>query len=676
VALWNKRTRAPTEPQSQTLSPRHQRAQTACAGNEQLVHQLLPVQEQPGRPVLFACDDEAIRSAGARLGITQDPAGDLARVVALVFNVGKTAGVRGAYQVGHAFSKETRPRQVPSFVGLLGISVLAATRMTRDQQNSTHAYYTRLFEVLPQVGAAKAPEAFGYIPTLFQLFAEWLEQDESGRRGRLLLAPEDTRPPFVGACVFQTVFRERDRQLLSRFFSQRMRRSTGFDPLLLLRRWSGRHGLTGHAMEMLSDDRVADRVRAALASAYASWDGSVLLEEGGRVWPASLYVRPAPFSLRLSAGNTEPIYGRIGATAVGLEPFDEVVLEPALLDQLAAHGLTVGNPERPAGAARLPALGDTVAFELTDRGLQRSARPQAGEVWVLTRDGQLEHRLAAHRVNDRGALPRGWVLLRRVPIAALPGSISGEESIALPEEAPLLQLDYGLQIDSRAVLQGMPLRLVAADLEGDIFGVVVDGASVGVLGSNQTATLPTTTLGAHHLVVGDGVFHAEYHVEARGDRTGYDSLRFDLGSPRVFRAGASQITEPAGTIVSGALVDPSPDWAPPILVRRSGEHITIDHDGALRRHQRPSTPSWYRRVGLGGTSRWEIDDDDAVWLIYPKLAEARLWRDWSVAQLSSEAAAVVSALATGGVKLRARRGLTNAPERWDELRAAAETAGK
>jgi hypothetical protein len=424
---------------------------------------------------------------------------------------------------------------------------------------------------------------------------------------------------------------------------------------------------------MLGDDRVADRVRAALASAFASWDGSVLLEDGARAWPATLYLTPQPFSLRLSAGNTEPIDGRVTATgaALALEPHGEVSIEPSMLNQLADHGLTFGNPKRPAGAARVSPLGDSIAFELTDRGLQRSARPQGEKVWVLTRDAQLEHRLSEHRINDRGVLPHGWSLLRRVPASAIAVAVGDEADVAEVEEAPLLRLDFGLEVDSRTVLRGMPLRLVATDLEGDILDVVVDGESIGAIAEDQTRALPTAAVGSHRLVVGDGIFHAEYHVEGRGNRHGYESLRFDVGSSRVLRGGASQINEPQGAIVSGALVHPSPDWPPPILVRRADEHVTIDQGGTLRRHQRPGTPSWYRRVGLSATSRWEIDDQQVIWVIYPKLAEAKLWRDEPLQALSPEAAALVSELADKGVRLRARRGLRGADARWEEMRSLA-----
>jgi hypothetical protein len=643
--------------------------------NRQLVEHLFPRQATAGTPALFACDDEAIRTVGVALGLSAEEAlTDLARAVVVAFDVGKTVGLQRAYAAGARFAAESRPRSTPSFVGVLALCVLAATRMAPDQKNATHAYYPRLFEILPRLGPAPhQPPGFEYVPHLFAALAEWLEVDEQLARGRLLIAPDDTHPAFVGACVFQTVFRERDRQLLSRFFNDRLRHADGFDTLLVLRRWSGRHQLTHHAQQLIDDDQVGDRVRAALTAAHALWDGSVLLEDGGRIWPGTVYLSQMPLTLRVGASNSEAISFRLDSAKCELRPHGEVELPLTLLDTAADRGLLLGDPHSAAGAVRLARLGDSVTFELADRGLQRVAAPIGDTVWVLTRRADLVARLATHRLNDRGQLPPRWALLRKVPVGELDPLLSSDPETG--EAVAPLRVDSGLSVERRAFLQGIPPVLIAGDLEGDELNVSVNGANVGTIRSQGTLVLPADQPGSYRLDAGDGLFTVEYHVEERGARQGYDRLRFDLGADRVLRAGASPITEPRGTVVAGALVDPSPDWQLPILVRRSAEHLTLDAHGSLRRHTRPATPSWYRRVGLDRAGRWEIEDNGVIWLLCPEWREARLWRDLPIEALSADAASVVTSLALDGVRLRSRRGLPSPDARWQELRLMADRRG-
>ena len=99
-----------------------------------------------------------------------------------------------------------------------------------------------------------------------------------GRHGHLIV-PTNPHPAHVGYAVAQTVFRLRDRQVLSVFFTERLRGSLdGFDPLRRLQRWSGRGQLTGHALRLVEDPKFEDRVRAAIRVAFQSWDGAELVE--------------------------------------------------------------------------------------------------------------------------------------------------------------------------------------------------------------------------------------------------------------------------------------------------------------------------------------------------------------------------------------------------------------
>jgi hypothetical protein len=394
----------------------------------------------------------------------------------------------------------------------------------------------------------------------------------------------------------------------------------------------------------------------------------VLVESGGRVWPARLYLTPTPPLLRISAGNTQPISLELAGETRLLPPRGEVEIPWSLFAGMVDRGLVLGDPRSEQGALRIPTLGDTILFELTDRGLVAVGAPSSETVWALTRDPARSTQLRDYRLRDQGRLPPGWAILRRVPVANLGFTTADLEPAA---HAPL-SLEGGLAVDRQTFLTGSPPILVAGDVEGDALTVGVNGHPHGSLASGDRLRLPGGEPGTYRVDVGSGLFRTEYHIENRGARRDYAALKFNLAQGRSLKAGASgRADEGDGPVVCGALVDPSPDWPLPILVRRDAEHLTINSRGELARHARPPTPAWFRRVGLDRGGRWEIEDDDVVWLICPKWRHVRLWRDASVVGLSREAAEAVRALGTD-VHLVARRGLNDAPDRWGSLRQLAE----
>jgi hypothetical protein len=214
------------------------------------------------------------------------------------------------------------------------------------------------------IDAEDALPCFDFIGSRFQDLAEWLEHDLAGRHGRLIV-PGDPWPKHVGYAVEQTVFRLRDRQVLSTFFANRLQGSLdGFDPLRRLQRWSGRAALTQHALKLIEGEEFADRVRAAIRTAFRSWDGAELVETGsvGRFWPARLHflIYPQPH-LQVGARNPKPLELAINGEQHTLEPERELELPWALLERLRARPVDLGDPHSLAGGLRLPQLGDTKA---------------------------------------------------------------------------------------------------------------------------------------------------------------------------------------------------------------------------------------------------------------------------------------------------------------------------
>jgi hypothetical protein len=640
-----------------------------------LFRELLPIQDESGVPVLLACDDETIRVVAERLGCdAADPSADFARDVGVEFGVGKIAGWKKV--TGLDWQGAPRPRSLPPFFPVLCLWVLAATRMAPDEKHATNEYHGRLCGLLG-IDAEDALPCFEFIGSRFQDLAGWLESDLAGRHGRLIV-PLDPWPQHVGYAVEQTVFRLRDRQVLSTFFADRLQGSLdGFDPLRRLQRWSGRGALTQHALRLIEGEEFADRVRAGISAAFRSWDGAELVETErgvGRFWPAltRLVIYPQPH-LQVGARNPKPLELAVDGEQRTLEPGREIELPWSLLDRLRARSVDLGDPRSPSGGLRLSRLGDTVIFEDGDEGLLRSERPSAETVWVLTRDALLQERLERQRFNHRGLLPTGWELFFDVPVADLPGI---ERSVvAMPQQTPL-QIEGGLPLGHPRFLSGYPPSLVAGDLEtDDVIAVTVNGSPYGQIRSDGRLALPAEA-GRYDLVVDNGYFRESYDVEERGEPLP-TPLCYQLSSERALRTGARPALPDVGdgVTVSGATISPSYQGSVPTLTRVACDVETIDGRGELELHHRPPTPPWFKEVGLDERGRWELFCDDAVWQLMPGAGgppRVRLLDDRELTRLSAAAASRVAILGADVAVLKGCVGADESRIRWSELLRVAE----
>jgi len=603
---------------------------------------LLPVQEEPGTPVLLACDDETIRTVADRIGFDfPDPSSQFGRDVAIAFNVGRRSGWRAV--TAGPWAEAQRPRELPAFFPVLCLWVLAATRMGPDEKHPTMEYHGRLCELIGVPGDDSL-ECFHFIGRRFHDLAEWLEQDMQGRHGRLIV-PENPHPAHVGFAVEQTVFRRRDRQVLSVFFMERLRSSLdGFDPLRLLQRWSGRGRLTAHALRLVEDSRHEERVRAAIRAAFAHWDGAELVETTGggvgRLWSASVRLRvyPRPH-LEFGAANQTPVVLTIAGEELTLEPGRELALPWDLLDRATSHPVDLGDPRSAAGGIRIPRLGDTIVFESGEEGLIRVERPSDRTVWVLSRNGTLHERLRPRKFNDGGALPFGWELFYDVPPDDLPGV--DHAPVATAQQA-LLWIEGGLSLGRRRYLSGYKPYLIAADVEVDSpLRVLVNGDAYGTIASGERLALPSEP-GRYDIDVGDGFYRTSYDVETHGEPV-EEQLCHHLSDARALRVGARPVVvdEPGVVTVCGATVTPSYSGALPVLTRLLCDVETICADGSLVAHRRPPTPTWFKEIDLGGGSRWELFCENPIWLLAPLAGgrrRARLLRDVELRCLDEAAA--------------------------------------
>jgi hypothetical protein len=592
---------------------------TLAAWNDSILDVVLPAAVNAGQPVLFACDDETTRLAGARLGLSGAAArSDLLSACRHGWEMTAQTGIRGLAQGMQRFRKANRPRATPPWLAALALSVMAASEMNRDSRRVTQDYYGRLLELVDLPSARAHPPLVGFelLESLWSEFADWLAAEQTGSRG-LLHLPENLTQRHVGIPISQTMFRRRDRVLLGRFLLRHQANiEAGWDILRLLRIWGARHELTQHARDVIADDAVGRLVRSALRAAYASWDGSLEDDSGRRSWPALLRLAASPRRIGLyvscehySVGGVfEGPYGSVELPAFPREL--EVPL--AWLDDLAATRLLLVSGDGDEAVA-LPS-GETLLFEARNEGLMHVHSAGNEPVWLLTREPVFhspeydDHRYTA------GLVPESWTLLAAVEPNRLPATLREGERNDRADVA----LVGGLRLGEDVYLEGFPPQLASGDLPQPL-EVIVNGRPFASLGSFGRVSLESLGVGAHVVDVGLTQFSIELATRGRRDNIG--NLRWDLGDPPLYRNGAGSVRRGGRVAVGPFVRGPElagverPACQRQVLMRTNAPVFVIYADGKVGGCSRPQPQGWQRQVGLlDGAHRWPLPESErAQW---------------------------------------------------------------
>lgn len=648
--------------------------------NRALLERLLPETARARQPVLLACDDTAL----ARLSTDLD--GDALAAIsdALTAEQPVTAdgGFEAAVSAAADFARRRRSRpEPPPQLAALCLTVLAASRMDYTADHTAGAYYTHLAAIVDVPMSDQwphIPHADELIGT-FEDLAEWLDDDQGGRRGQLLL-PRDPGRRYVGVPVSQTVLRGRDRHLLAEFF-WRYRRSldAGHDAVRLLRGWGGRHQLTGPAQQRIADRHLRSVLGAALVAAYRNWDGTRSDQHGRTVRPAVLRLGVNPTRAAIHA--TVPAF-TIDTILTGPDgrPFTltahpQETIVP--LDWLA-HAVTGPLRLQHSDSETVEVLDSpTMLFEMTDIGLQRVPVASGQPVWALTCDPRLTGLpLPPARVH-RQPLPGSWKLLVALAVDELPADLTApagrpEHDLQNTNE---VRLFGGLSLGDGAWLLDHPPALTA-DLPEPAL-LVIDGRQAGDIEGGEIRWLTEIAHepGVHRLEVGD-TWEAEIELADRGPRHGIGTVCWDLGHPALVRHGATGEQHPVGgqgATVTGASVIGGPplDWHPPVLIRSQATVHAIHSDGTVTAHAPQPPAAWERQAGVDRPSGvWGVEDDGTiVWVCVDHPARPRVIRvrDQAIVQ-TDDALDVVYQFADAAV---AGAGAEDAAARWTALVDAA-----
>jgi hypothetical protein len=653
-----------------------------------LLDVLLPVGVNTGRPVLLACDDEAVRAAANHLGArTLDPAHAFIDCLQGAQPITATKGFAAALRAGAQFARAPRPRHdpPPQFAALCAC-VLAASRMDYTGEHTAGLYYPLLGELLDvplQADWLHIPGIDALIGT-FDDVADWLRHDQGGLRGDLQL-PSSPGRRVVGRLVGQTLLRGRDRGMLGDFFWRYGRGlDAGWNPARLARGWGGRHRLTLPAQERVADRRLDRLLSAALRAAYRAWDGTRIDELGRRIWPVRLRLGANPRTIALHAsvpGHEGPVHitGPDGA------PFELAAHPQETVIPLSWLGDATDGPLRCQAAGGLVEVLDsrTMLFELSDIGLQGVALAGDQPVWALTCDPRLTGLSLPLARRHHAALPAAWSLLVNLTADELPEDLRAPDADPDPASDNDMDLIGGLALGLRTWLVDHPPALRSNLPEPALLRI--DEREHGDLDPGEIRTLATIAPipGTRRLDVGD-VWEFELELAERGRREQIGTLRWDLGHPTLARHGAQDGTGPlagVGPTICGPLVDGTPlDWRPPLLVRAQATVHTLHADGSVRVHAPLSAPAWARAARLmaaaprGPSSEpWEIPDDGTiVWMCieHPRHPRAIAVRDLPLSP-TDDVLDVADQFAAAAVVARTGVNETGATERWQALVAAA-----
>lgn len=596
-----------------------------------LLDVLLPAGVNAGRPVVLACDDEAIRAAAARLRHDGDALSGLISALQAEQPVSTAHGFHAAVGAARVFQRQSRPRTgPPSALAAWCVCVLAASRMDYTELHTAGLYYPLLGEVL----GVKIQDDWPHLPGVDDLaallddLAAWLADDEQGRRG-LLRLPVDPGRRVVGRYVSQTLLRGRDRGLLGDFFWRYGRAiSAGWNPARLARSWGGRHHLTAPAQDRIADRRLDRLLAGALRSAYRSWDGTRVDEHGRRVWPVRLRLGASPRAAALHA-SIPAADGTVDVTALNALSFQfaahpqETILP---LDWLAAATAAPLRLKTAAGNLVEVLDSPTMLFELTDIGLTQVALAGAQPVWALTCDPRLTGLALPAARCHRAALPAPWALLVDLDPDELPDDLRQPPGDPDPDSGTDVDMLGGLALGLKTWLVDHPPALRSNLPEPALLRI--NQREHGDLDPGEIRQLEEISAqpGTYHLDVGD-VWERELELAEQGRREHSGSLHWDLGHPTLARHGAGDGTHPLagdGPTVCGAAVDGAgaQGWRPPLLLRVHATVHAIRGDGTVTLHAPPSAPAWARAAGVVDDipdprrpEPWAIDDDgQIVWL--------------------------------------------------------------
>jgi hypothetical protein len=408
---------------------------------------------------------------------------------------------------------------LPQSIAFLGLSVLAAYKMHRDEENgyAAHAYYPRLGELMGCELDNNLPRGFKphEFKRLWTQLREWLKDE----RNISLAHPKRNfgARHIVELPLSHVPLRQIDLEKLPNFFSscqyQPGLRTAKHNLARKFLRWAGAGRLTLSGMAALNDTR-RDAVLAQVAQELEAWDGLAVDASGTNFAPVELQLdfvlrrpqlsylprRPRLFPAVFNAG------GRV------FESSDEGWYDPTIVPRDDGPALAQGFAWNTVYNGRRLTLhrAESNAIALAPAPYQASfvSRPRLllnVKCAVLCRD-ELAGEVATYlsSITDRRCtptnhqtLPLGWSLFLDVqPLRQSPSVPPQLEYIDVETETSIVPTG-GLRVSRRQWLVGAPPRIFISGVraehgrstvDGDIVDIDADGQ---LIDNNRLAALGT-----------------------------------------------------------------------------------------------------------------------------------------------------------------------------------------
>lgn len=489
-----------------------------------------------GKPVYLQVDRETLCQVGPQAGVAPEQAEEsfVRAVRSKVSGGGTNPFFRFLWMEDWRVRVKASPATPPPFVGLLALSVLAASRMAADPDAGITAgnYYARLNELLDLPRNGKPP-AFEKVSELWHELGRWLSEDNGERLGLPTAVPHPTFR-YIGYPISQVLLRDADRRKLPDFFE-----FEGLAPgqdanvkelVPRLRSWaaSGRCSLSRQACKVVSGgEELARQAGETVAAELRSWDGASVGQDGRSVARIEVRVearrggRHFQYELypRAPAGFPDGTY-RNGVAQADLERVPGTAWFSPLPASLAASapgsGLSLCN-----GRHALHLSGSRVlVLEENDEisGWVSCPRIVSGQqTMVLCHSalaGPVEERLrlAAQPgwslAPGTSGLPASWVCFRGVRMESYtpPVGEDAELDCLIPRWRAGTSFSGGLKVSGDTwLLGGEPVVTVTAS-EDRQDHVLLDGEPVGFLaGGTLVLDLAKMGLGTgeHEIAVGE-----------------------------------------------------------------------------------------------------------------------------------------------------------------------------
>lgn len=454
-------------------------------------------EQRAGQPVTFFVDDDLL---GALEGSGDPDLGVASLTAAVRSRLSRdTYGRRFARIDSECTSwKVGGAAGCPPSLPLLAVTVLAGTRMAREEGISKRNYWTRFRDLLDLEDANDLKGINDVLPGLWEQLKWWLDTENEGRLGRCTVE-KDPWWTIIGYALSQALFRESDRQQLTELF-----RRIGLEPgedieseelLQRFKAWAPGSPLSEGAKHMAADARYNDRLSGILADEASRWDGVLRDERGRKIGALVLAYEPSPRPVYTIAAErpagfpSDASYGTNGFERRLTESVDgwygEVwPLEPRWLDE----GLRLD-----AGAFVLQYRPAPVVPLARNRVLGCWAsvvRIEPGEKYIVLADhahsAPVESFLSDHALDEwkraeAAFAPPGWTLFTGVTIEESPQHAPlGPLAVLAPTLRERPTLRGGLPLDPAVALYlcGGEPDLWLPSLMSDEDLLTVDGRSV------------------------------------------------------------------------------------------------------------------------------------------------------------------------------------------------------